>query len=434
MKNAGKKLSVLLIFLMLVYCVCAAKEKCREDALEQRMLEEDKRMPEEKSIKIHVVDELPPTVMRTKTSLYDAYPEERFLWTEDGMLFSEKVETIHVNNVWFSVPDMGSLCFGVPVFLTELPADGEQEKKKEWHVVIGKDCEAFDAGMEETKHLIKNGYLQNVLEDYLGNFPEIFPEEREYILQLVAADRDGREEDQTSWWEMYYHLRTTAENGESLLLAVMDISKMIQINGSPASEYDHAGYRIFPQEGNIWKLIEEPEADRGKVWVNQWNGEIFQEEEEIKAYIEERGARLLLPEGVDTEVDWQCVKEEGFWYDYLVWRGETRDYELTLAVPLMEKSGGSWYLASLIRREAVDKESCRHVLSGIMQTFHGVPYVHTVKEGETLYTIAEKYRSSENDCRLFLQYDGEENRPFENPDIIRSGQQVIVPLREGRNK
>ena len=96
MENAGKKLSVLLIFLMLVYCVFAAKE--------------------EKSIKIHVVDELPPTVMRTKTSLYDAYPEERFLWTEDGMLFSEKVETIHVNNVWFSVPDIGSLCFGVPVF------------------------------------------------------------------------------------------------------------------------------------------------------------------------------------------------------------------------------------------------------------------------------------------------------------------------------
>ncbi len=100
---------------------------------------------------------------------------------------------------------------------------------------------------------------------------------------------------------------------------------------------------------------------------------------------------LSVPEGADKHVDWDLYKEQSIWYDYLIWHGTTDTYEVTLAIPLMEKDEGGWYLASRIKKEASNKEICRQTMSTMMQTFHASPYAHVVKEGESLRTIYKQH-------------------------------------------
>ncbi len=112
----------------------------------------------------------------------------------------------------------------------------------------------------------------------------------------------------------------------------------------------------------------------------------------------------------------------------LVFQWEIVDYTVVLWVPLMEKLGEGYYLASRIRREAADKTECQDTLAAMMQTFRGVPYLHVVREGESLSGIAEKYCGTEDDASKIRMYDETTgNTTTLTPDKIRPGQKVTLP-------
>lgn len=356
-------------------------------------------------------------------NMKDSDSERISIRMPDGELLEEEVSTFHLNNIWFSVPKGGSRCFGVPIFSTEYYAEGEWEKQKEWDDVEGIDYPDFNEGMETARALIREGYLQKDLENFLLRYPEISPGEREYALYLTGGGRTDRESDDTSWWELDYMLTTTAENGEQVAVAYLDITKIIKAQGWEST--DDARCRIWSGESGYWRLLEDPATDLGEIWISQIPEEDFSEEEKARAYVESRGADFdrLLPKGADREVSWECRKEETGWYDYLVYSGTTDTYELTLAIPLMEEGEGGWYLASRIRKEAAQKKLCEDTLFTMMRTFHRERYAYTVKEGETLSGIYRRYGEKEKySFEWFMQYNH-----IDNPDLIYPGKRLKFP-------
>ncbi|NBJ94151.1 LysM domain-containing protein [bacterium 1xD42-62] len=68
---------------------------------------------------------------------------------------------------------------------------------------------------------------------------------------------------------------------------------------------------------------------------------------------------------------------------------------------------------------------CQHTFSTMMQTFHDAPYVHMVKERESLWSIYKKYGaeiSAPDSFAYFIEY----NCP-EHPDLIYPGQMIQFP-------
>ncbi len=357
-------------------------------------------------------------------NIKDTYSETIETGQTDGSRKKEEVSTLYLNNIRFSVPKGGTRAFGVPVFSTYMYTAEEQEQKDKWHRVEGEDCPEFNEGMETARALIRDGYFQQPLEDFLLYYPELSPEKRRYELVLTGGGMSERKEDDTSWWELDYILVTRADTGERILVASIDIIRVTKAQGYPM--YDNANYRIWSAESGYWKLLQDPSQDQGRVWISQIPEADFSGEAQIRSYVEAVGTdfELLLPSGTDREADWKCHRVEGFWYDYLVWSGTTDVYEVTLAIPLMEEGAGGWYMASRIRKESEYKEIPEHTLSVMMETFHGVPYMHCVKEGETLWTLYEKYGGA---CDIpvepfqsFVEVNG-----GSNPDLIYPGQYVL---------
>lgn len=410
----------------------------------------EKKGEEQGTLRIEIVDELPPeselelvvveeqrrekqeddSIFVRMTTLVDTGSDAVYLLQEDGSARKEEGISIHINTAQFFVPDGGSRCFGVPNFSTELFGEGEWEARQRLDNIdlIGNDCAAFNGGIDVTRQLVDSGYLNDEIAGLLMRFPEIDPFSREYTLRLVNAGTTLRQEDQTSWWDVDYALYTEADNGEELMLVYIDITRVTLAQGE-AWDWDDAHYRIDGAVENLWQLMEDPVKDKGEVWIQQIRGDSFATEEAVKRFVEEQGAALLVPRGADAAVDWSCRRQEEYYYDYLVWQGETMDYEVTLAVPLMEKPDEGYYLASRIRKEAEDKSTCRLSLSGMMQTFRGVPYLHVVKEGESLSKIAERYAGTQYvypQMKLYDETSGEMTF-FPDPNFIYPGQKVTVP-------
>lgn len=360
-------------------------------------------------------------------SIYDSLLQEQYLRQEDGSILRETVHTMHLNNVWFSVAGEGTRAFGYPVFTTELFADGEWEAKEEWHDrdVTSRCYEAaFNEGMEQTRQLIKEGYLQEFLEVYLKQYPEIEPEQRMWTLSFIDGGHTDREMDDVSWWELSYRLSTTVENGEIVTVGWLDIHKTVK--AGDFAFLDDADYSMYPDGRGIWRLLEEAATDKGVVWIDQMPGEDFSDEQAVREFVERQGAGFLLPPGADEDVKWVCQPAENYWYDYLVWHGYTADYELTLAIPIMPEDSGGWYMASRIRKEALEKEECAHVLSAMMQTLRTEPYTYTIKEGDTLTKISRKYMPGNlpDSVRAMEQLN-----EISDPDLIYPHQQIILPER-----
>lgn len=358
-------------------------------------------------------------------SIKDSLPETISVTFPDGEVREEEVSTMNLNNIWFSVPKGGSRCFGVPVFSTEYYAEGEWEQQEEWHDVTGIDCPEFNEGMETARALIREGYLQKDLEEFLLQFPEINPVEREYTLRLTGGGRTDREEDDTSWWEIDYILTTTADNGEVVPVASLDITKIIKAQGWEPT--DDANCRIWTAESGYWRLLEDGAADLGEIWISQVQEEDFSDADTVRSYVENAGADFdcLLPAGADRKIKWEHREEKVGWYNYLVWKGITDTYEVTLAIPLMEPEAGGWYMASRIRKEARQKELCEDTLLTMMQTFHLEDSVYFVRKGDTLWGIYKGYMN-ENECgfREFVDYNS-----IRTPGLIYPGQRVRLPGR-----
>jgi len=414
--------------------------------------EEDKNSQE--TLHIDVIDEFPPecelelSILEEKrrepeeddgmfvgmTNLIDTDSDIVFLTQEDGSVCEDEGISIEINTALFFVPEGGSRCFGVPNFSTELFGEDEWETRQELDDIdlIGDDCEDFNPGIDATRKLVNSGYLNEEITKLLERFPQINPFEREYTLRLVNAGTTLRQEDQTGWWDVDYALYTKADNGEDVMLVYIDITRVTLAQGE-VWDWDDAHYRIDAAVENLWRLMEDPAKDQGEVWIQQIRGDSFADEDAVRHFVKEQGAALIVPRGADTKVNWECHRQKEYYYDYLVWQGETADYEVTLAIPLMGKQDEGYYLASCIRKEAEDKSACHHVLSGMMQTFRGVPYLHVVKEGESLAKIAEKYAGTQSVYPRMCLYDDREKdtKVFTNPDMIYPGQKVTVPgLRE----
>lgn len=390
-----------------------------ESELEVRVIEEGQSIAEEESDSIFV----------QVTTQHDAEHDSFRLMQEDGSIKEDDGLRVEINTVQFFVPEGGTYSFGVPNFSTSIYGEGEWETLCEIDEinVVGDECEDFNTGIDAARQLINEGYLNDEISELLGRFPDIDPFGREYTLRLIYAGETYREEDQTLWWDVEYGLYTTADNGEVLLPLTVEIYDVTVAQGIP-DIWDDAHYRLWAYEHQLWQLMEDPVKDKGEVMLQQIRGDSFASEESINRFVEEQGAAFFLPEGVDTEVEWSCRRQEEFYYDYLVWAGETADYEVTLAIPLMEKRDEGYYLASYIRKEAEDKETCRHILSGMMQTFRGREYLHVVKEGESLCKIAEKYLKDQGLYSSIWLYNENNDamESFLNPDLIYPGQKVYL--------
>lgn len=389
-----------------------------ESELETKILEEEQEALEESD-----------SLFVEMTNMIDSNTDTAWLVNQDGKTVQKEGTVIHINTVKFFVPDGSSRCFGVPNFSTELFADGEWEERRalEEYDLIGDECEEFNGGINVTRQLVKEGILNEEITKLLDRYPQINPHDRAYTLELVNAETVFRQEDETSWWEVDYSMSTRADNGEKIRLAYIDITRVTLSDGEEASWYD-AQYRIDVIVENLWQLIENPAEDKGEVWIQQIRGDSFADMESIQRFVEEQGAEIVLPEGVDKHIEWDAYKATAFYYDYAVFQGETADYTVTLAVPLMEKREEGYYLASRIRTEAVDKTACQDTLGAMMQTMRGVPYFHVVREGESLTEIAEKYCGTQEAVSEMQLYDERTgNMQSVTPERIRPGQKLTLP-------
>ena len=426
-----------------------------DDVEEYSGKRERERKSGNRTLNISVVDELPPEseletyIIRQDNDTYDTYEAESNgifsqnttlvdresgtlrLLQEDGSSREEEGMKVELNTVRFFVPDGGTRSFGTPNFSTTILGEGEWEKMQEMskRQVAGEKCEEFNAGIDHSRQLVKEGYLNDEISDLLAGFPEIAPFERDYTLELTYAGETFREDDATRWWDVDYNLYTTADNGEVIMLLKAEIWDVTLAMGMP-EDLDDAHYRLWAYTDSLWRLMEDPVKDRGRVMLQQVLGDSFADEESVRKFVEDKGVSFFLPEGADTKVTWSCRRQEGFYYDYLMWEGETADYEVALAIPLMDKQDEGYLLASYIRREAEDKETCRHILSGMMQTLRGSSYLHVVKEGESLCQIAQKYLGSQDRyIWIWLYNEADDTKEdFADPNLIYPGQKVYVKL------
>ena len=388
--------------------------------------------------------------------LGDELYERRDIVQADGSIEAEKVRSTEINGAWISVPqwvnrafgachfdDFGRLLmssdtaswkrFGLPLLSVGFYADGKWDSWGDWGYIAGSVCPELNEGVEAARERISRGYLQEQLEEFLMHYPEIDPAQRSYTLELTGGGRVQGGAG-TRWWELYYVLTTTAENGEVVHLADIVVDKQIdsgyltnsgEVIYIPAT--NDACCDIYAVSDSYPALVEGASGDTGEVWVTQIPGMDFTDAEQIRSYVEAQGGDfdLLLPPGVGREITWDCHKEQGYWYEYLIWSGVADTYEITLAIPIMEEGSGGWYMASRIRRESRKKDACYHTLSVITQTFHASDYVHVVRKDETLLEIYEKYKredAEEGDYDRLLYVND-----IHNADLIYVGQEIAIP-------
>lgn len=387
--------------------------------------------------------------------LGDELYERKDIVQADGSMETEKVRSTEINGAWISVPqwvnrafgacnfdDFGRLLmssdtaswkrFGLPLLSVGFYADGKWDSWGDWGYIAGFACPELNEGVESARERISQGYLQEPLEEFLMHYPEIDPAQRTYTLEFTGGGRVQGAAG-TRWWELYYVLTTTEENGEVIHLADIVVDRQIDsgyLTSSGKVIYipatNDACCDIYAVSDSYPALVEGASGDTGEVWVTQVPGMDFIDAEQIRSYVEAQGGDfdLLLPPGVEREITWDCHKEQGYWYEYLIWSGIADTYEITLAIPIMEEGSGGWYIASRIRRESRKKDACYHTLSVITQTFHAVDYVHVVRKGETLLEIYGRYKreDEEGDYERLL-YDND----IHNADLIYVGQEITIP-------
>lgn len=228
----------------------------------------------QKTPNITIIDEFPPeselevriigesgwnteeesdSIFSQMTNIVNTEGDAVWLIQTDGSAAKEEGIAIWLNTAKFFVPDGGSRGFGIPNFITEIYGDGEWEARRELDEenLIGDDCEDFNEGIDATRQLVAEGYLNDEITRLLDRFPEIRPYEREYTLRLVNAGETLREEDQTAWWDVDYALYTEADTGEKLMLVYIDITRVTLSQGEVWG-WDAAQYRIDAAVESLW--------------------------------------------------------------------------------------------------------------------------------------------------------------------------------------
>lgn len=288
----------------------------------------------------------------------------------------------------------------------------------EWFSVYNVICRDHDVSfaMPEDGQIIWRGG-SGVSVQYIGEREhEILREleDKELTLELICAERTDRMEDSTSWWELDYSLIVELEDGSRLTLATMDISKVFLVQGVD-NIWDDAHYRIWGYPYAMWELLEEPEEDKGETFLTVLPDGTFTDEASIYDYMEQYAE--------ERQITWECSREKSFWYDYLIWNGESSEYQYRVAVPVMNEDAGSWMILAEIKKGAENPEDCWSALSVFMQTFHANPYFYDVKEGDTLYEIAKTYLDNGESYLRLANING-----LADPDFIYEGQLLKIPV------
>ena len=324
----------------------------------------------------------------------------------------------HDHDVSFAMPEGGQIIWRGSGVSVRYIGVREQEIIKELDEknVVGDYCWEFNEGIAKTRQLIAEGFLQDVFAKYLSEFPELQLEDKELTLELIYAGRTDRMEDNTSWWELDYGLIAELEDGSRLTLATMDITKVFLVQGEE-NTWDDTYYRIWGYPDSMWELLEQPQEDKGETLLTVLPEGTFTDEASIYDYMEQYAK--------ERQITWECSRESGFWYDYLIWKGEGGGYQYRVAVPITDEGAGSWLIQAQIKKGAERPEDCWHALSVFMQTFHANPYFYRVKEGDTLYGIAETYLEDGNSYPRLAGI----NR-LADPDFIYEGQLIEIPVKK----
>ena len=341
---------------------------------------------------------------------------------ENGSFFNEQFSVYNVichdHDVSFAMPEGGQIIWRGSGVSVRYIGVREQEIIKELDEknVVGDYCWEFNEGIAKTRQLIAEGFLQDVFAKYLSEFPELQLEDKELTLELIYAGRTDRMEDNTSWWELDYGLIAELEDGSRLTLATMDITKVFLVQGEE-NTWDDTYYRIWGYPDSMWELLEQPQEDKGETLLTVLPEGTFTDEASIYDYMEQYAK--------ERQITWECTRESGFWYDYLIWKGEGGGYQYRVAVPITDEGAGSWLIQAQIKKGAERPEDCWQALSVFMQTFHANPYFYRVKEGDTLYGIAETYLEDGNSYPRLAGI----NR-LADPDFIYEGQLIEIPVKK----
>lgn len=385
-----------------------------ESELGTRILEEESEASEESD-----------GILVKQTTLLGGTATVAWLRRPDGSAELTFGKNNGINTVQFFTPYVDvNKAYGVPNYLVEFYSEEEKEKEGLWDQIDmgGGDYADFNGGIDVTRELVASGYLQEEITKLLDRFPEIHPHERTYTLRLVNAGATFRQEDQTGWWDVDYVLSAKADNGEELRLVYVDIHRLM-------GDWHDTNCTMDVSEKSLWKLLEDPAENKGRIWLQHIRGDSFRDEASVRRFVSEQGAETVLPDGVESDIAWDYSRQELFYYDWILCQGETADYTVVLAVPLMEKQEEGYYLAGRIGREVKDKTEYQNLLSSIMQTLRGIPYLHVVKKGECLSEIAEKYcggQAAYPQIRLYDEAAGGA-MPFADPNLIYPGQKVMLP-------
>ena len=411
---------------------------------EQQMETESEREPEESTTKtekveetkntfptITVIDTLPEvdeTIPRELTELPSSEVNNIMGWKaaeqrimqEDGTFSNEWFYVynviFHDHDVSFAMPGDGQIAWRWSGVSVRYIGEREHEVLKEMDEinVVGDDCEEFNDSMAKTRELIAEGFLQDEFAKYLSQFPELELEDKELTLELTNAARTDRMEDNTSWWELDYSLIVELEDGIKLTLAAMDITKVLLVEGEE-DWWDDAQYRIWGYPSAMWELLEQPKEDKGEAMLMLLPEGTFTDEASIYDYMEQYAE--------ERHITWECSREKSLWYDYLVWEGESSEYQYRVAVPILNEDAGSWLIQAEIKKGAENPEDCWRALSVFMQTFHANPYFYYVKEGDTLYEIAKTYLDNGESYFQLANING-----LADPDFIYEGQLIEIPV------
>ena len=341
---------------------------------------------------------------------------------EDGTFSGEQFSVYNVichdHDVSFAMPKDGQIIWRGSGVSVQYMGEREREILRELDEknVVGDDCREFNEGMAKTRQLIQEGFLQDEFAKYLSGFPELELEDKELTLELTYAGRTDRMEDNTSWWELDYSLIAGLEDGSRLTLATMDITKVFLVQGVE-NTWDDTHYRIWGYPSAMWELLEQPQEDRGETLLTILPEGTFTDEESIYDFMEQYAE--------EREITWECSRENGFWYDYLIWKGEGGGYQYHVGVPVTDDAAGSLLIQAEIKKGADSPEECWNAMSVFMQTFHANPYVYGVKEGDTLYGIAEAYLGDGDSYPRLADING-----LTEPDFIYGGQWLEIPVKE----
>lgn len=342
------------------------------------------------------------------------------IWWEDGTFSDELLSVHHVvchdHDVSFAMPEDGQISWMGSGVSVQYIGEREREvlRKLDEKNVVGDDCKEFNESMAKTRQLIAEGFLQDEFVKYLSKFPELQLEGRELTLELFRAGRTDRIEDGTSWWELDYSLTTKLEDGSSIILATMDITRVFLVEGEE-NTWDDTHYRIWGNPSAMWELLEQPAEDRGETFLTVLPEGTFTDEESIHDYMEQYAR--------ERKITWEYSRESSFWYDYLVWQGEGGGYQYRVAVPITDERTGNWLIQAVIKEGAEKPEDCFNALAVFMHTFHGNPYCYRVKEGDTLYGIAGTYLGDGSNYPCLAERNG-----IADPDFISIGQLIEIPV------